>query len=141
MFDLKQSMQNGGGPACLRLRVALSAAEIAAVNPKVLMSDALFATLNGWVDRHYRDRLSSEDLADPQLLIESRTALDELSGILGLGSVYPSSWLEPVSRLPDYKSGALATQAGIPGLFRIFLPGRRPGAASLASCRHLAFCH
>lgn len=89
VFDLKQSMQNGGGPACLRLRVALSAAEIAAVNPKVLMSDALFATLNGWVDRHYRDRLSGEDLADPQLLIESRTALDELSGILGLGSVYP----------------------------------------------------
>ncbi|RBH40714.1 succinylarginine dihydrolase, partial [Pseudomonas sp. MWU13-2860] len=80
VFDLKQSMQNGGGPACLRLRVALSAAEIAAVNPKVLMSDVLFATLNGWVDRHYRDRLSSEDLADPQLLIESRTALDELSG-------------------------------------------------------------
>nr|WP_083860659.1 N-succinylarginine dihydrolase [Chromobacterium sp. IRSSSOUMB001] len=89
VFDLKQSMQNGGGPACLRLRVALSAAEIAAVNPKVLMSDALFATLNAWVDRHYRDRLSSDDLADPQLLIESRTALDELSGILGLGSVYP----------------------------------------------------
>ncbi|QNM98617.1 N-succinylarginine dihydrolase [Chitinimonas koreensis] len=89
VFDLKQSMQNGGGPACLRLRVALSDAELAAVNPAVLMSDALFATLNGWVDKHYRDRLTGEDLADPQLLVECRTALDELTQILKLGSVYP----------------------------------------------------
>jgi len=89
VFDLKQSMQNGGGPACLRLRVALSDAEIAAVNPKVMMSDALFGQLNGWVDKHYRDRLSPDDLADPQLLVECRSALDELTVILGLGSVYP----------------------------------------------------
>ncbi|MDN0076275.1 N-succinylarginine dihydrolase [Crenobacter sp. SG2303] len=89
VFDLKQSMQNGGGPACLRLRVALSDAEIAAVNPKVMMSDALFGQLNAWVDKHYRDRLSPDDLADPQLLVECRTALDELTGILGLGAVYP----------------------------------------------------
>lgn len=33
VFDLKQSMQNGGGPACLRLRVALNEHELAAVNP------------------------------------------------------------------------------------------------------------
>jgi succinylarginine dihydrolase len=89
VFDLKQSMQNGGGPACLRLRVALNEAEIAAVNPNVMMNDALFATLNGWVERHYRDRIAPADLADPQLLVECRTALDELTRILGLGSVYP----------------------------------------------------
>jgi len=89
VFDLKQSMQNGGGPACLRLRVALSDAEITAVNPKVMMSDVLFGQLNGWVDKHYRDRLSPDDLADPQLLVECRSALDELTVILGLGSVYP----------------------------------------------------
>ncbi|MCL6263716.1 N-succinylarginine dihydrolase [Craterilacuibacter sp. RT1T] len=89
VFDLKQSMQNGGGPACLRLRVALTEAEVAAVNPKVWMNDSLFATLNDWVARHYRDRLSAADLADPTLLIECRTALDELSVILGLGAVYP----------------------------------------------------
>lgn len=82
-------MQNGGGPACLRLRVALNATELAAVNPSVLMNDALFATLNDWVDRHYRDRLAPADLADVQLLNESRTALDELTRILSLGSVYP----------------------------------------------------
>lgn len=89
VFDLKQSMQNGGGPACLRLRVAMSAAEIAAVNQGVLMSDALFLSLNDWVERHYRDRLSADDLADPALLDECRTALDELTRIMRLGSVYP----------------------------------------------------
>ena len=89
VFDLKQSMQNGGGPACLRLRVALKQAELAAVNPGVVMSNALYATLNTWVDKHYRDRLVETDLADPQLLIECRTALDELTQILKLGSVYP----------------------------------------------------
>lgn len=89
VFDLKQSMQNGGGPACLRLRVALKQAELAAVNPGVVMSNALYATLNTWVDKHYRDRLVETDLADPQLLIECRTALDELTQILKLGAVYP----------------------------------------------------
>ncbi|WP_269531897.1 N-succinylarginine dihydrolase [Chitinimonas sp. BJYL2] len=89
VFDLKQSMQNGGGPACLRLRVALSEAELAAVNPAVLMNDQLFATLNAWVNKHYRDRLEAADLADPSLLTECRTALDELTQILKLGSVYP----------------------------------------------------
>ncbi len=88
MFDLKQSMQNGGGPACLRLRVVLTEQEQAAVNPHILMSDQLFIRLNQWVDKHYRDRLTAEDLADSSLLKESETALDELTQILKLGSVY-----------------------------------------------------
>lgn len=87
-FDVNESMKNGGGPACLRLRVALNASELAAVNPSCIMSDTLFNRLNTWVDSHYRDRLSGDDLQDPQLLIESRTALDELTQILNLGSVY-----------------------------------------------------
>ncbi|MCY1276357.1 N-succinylarginine dihydrolase [compost metagenome] len=89
VFDLKQSMQNGGGPACLRLRVALKEDELAAVNPGVIMTPALHATLTAWVEKHYRDRLSESDLADPQLLVECRTALDELTQILKLGAVYP----------------------------------------------------
>ena len=87
-FDVKQSMQNGGGPACLRLRVAMNEQELAAVNPGALLTDELFSKLNTWVDKHYRDQLSQADLADPQLLIESRTALDELTQIMKLGSVY-----------------------------------------------------
>ena len=89
VFDLKQSMQNGGGPACLRLRVALKQSELDAVNPGVILTAPLYDTLTQWVDRHYRDRLGESDLADPQLLLECRTALDELTGILNLGSVYP----------------------------------------------------
>ncbi|MCG8708228.1 N-succinylarginine dihydrolase [Brenneria sp. 4F2] len=88
VFDLRESMRNGGGPACLRLRVALNPQELAAVNPRVLMNDDLFATLNQWVDRYYRDRLTQNDLADPLLLQEGREALDRLTSILGLGSVY-----------------------------------------------------
>lgn len=89
VFDLKQSMANGGGPACLRLRVVLNEQERQAVNPSTLMNDVLFGRLNQWVDRHYRDSLLEADLADPQLVTESRTALDELTQILSLGSIYP----------------------------------------------------
>lgn len=88
-FNLRQSMQNGGGPACLRLRVVLKTKELSAVNPKVLMNEKLYGQLVTWAKKHYRDRLNFEDLSDPALLNESRRALDELTKILGLGSIYP----------------------------------------------------
>ena len=88
VFDLRESMKNGGGPACLRLRVVLNEAERQAVNPGVWIDDALFGRLDAWIGKHYRDRLAPADLADPSLLMESRTALDELTQILGLGSLY-----------------------------------------------------
>lgn len=88
-FDVKQSMRNGGGPACLRLRVALNERELAAVNPHTLMTNSVFVALNEWVDKHYRDSLMEDDLRDPALLEECRSALDELSQLLNLGSVYP----------------------------------------------------
>ncbi|SDL19008.1 succinylarginine dihydrolase [Franzmannia pantelleriensis] len=87
--DVKQSMRNGGGPACLRLRVALSAAERQALSGRVLLDDALYAELTAWVEHHYRDRLAPDDLADPQLAEETLSALDELTQILQIGSVYP----------------------------------------------------
>jgi succinylarginine dihydrolase len=86
--DVRQSMRNGGGPACLRLRVPLTSQEASAVHPGVLFTSELHAKLIACVNRHYRDRLSPKELADPQLLEESRQALDELSGILSLGSIY-----------------------------------------------------
>lgn len=88
-LDLRESMRNGGGPACLRLRVVLTDAELGAMAPGVRFDAALHARLERWVEKHYRDRLSPRDLADPELLGESRRALDELTGILGLGSIYP----------------------------------------------------
>ncbi len=89
VFDLRQSMHNGGGPACLRLRVVMNEAEQGAFNQATRMSDALYPRLVDWVERHYRERLLPADLADPHLMDESFTALDELSRILQLGSVYP----------------------------------------------------
>jgi succinylarginine dihydrolase len=88
-FDLRQSMRNGGGPACLRLRVVLAPDELAAVNPGALATPALIARLEAWVNKHYRDRLAPADLADPELAEESRRALDELTQVMGLGSIYP----------------------------------------------------
>jgi succinylarginine dihydrolase len=87
-LDLRQSMENGGGPACLRQRIVLEEAERAAVNARVFWDDALGAELEDWVRRHYRDRLVGADLADPQLARETFTALDELTRILRLGNVY-----------------------------------------------------
>jgi succinylarginine dihydrolase len=87
-FDVNESMKNGGGPACLRLRVALTQQELEAVNPACLLTDDLYITLVSWVEKYYRDRLVLDDLRDPSLLVESQTALDQLTKILSLGSVY-----------------------------------------------------
>lgn len=88
-IDVRQSMNNGGGPACLRLRVVLSERELSLTNSAVFLTDALYDSLNAWIERHYRDRLVPADLADPKLLDESRRALDELTRLLNLGSIYP----------------------------------------------------
>ena len=86
--DVRQSMRNGGGPACLRLRVVLTEQELARVNANFILDDQLFSRLNRWVDKHYRDELRASDLADPDLLDESRAALDELTQIMDIGSFY-----------------------------------------------------
>jgi succinylarginine dihydrolase len=88
LVDTRQSMRNGGGPACLRLRVVLRDDELAAVAPGLLPDDAQLTRLEDWVRRHYRDTLTPGDLADPALLEESRRALDELTALLGLGPLY-----------------------------------------------------
>jgi succinylarginine dihydrolase len=87
-FDLRQSMRNGGGPACLRLRVALTDEEAAAMHQGVVMTETLYHNLVAWVEKHYRDHLEPKDLADPQLAVEVHTALKELEQILGLPGLY-----------------------------------------------------
>ncbi|ORE87304.1 succinylarginine dihydrolase [Oceanococcus atlanticus] len=89
VFNLTESMRNGGGPACLRLRVVLTPAQQAALNSAALLDETLYARLKAWVERHYRERLHVQDLADPQLHQECCSALDELTGILKLGAIYP----------------------------------------------------
>ncbi len=63
--DVRQSMRNGGGPACLRLRVVLTQDELAATNSAQRFDAALHAKLTAWAEAHYRDHLLPADLADP----------------------------------------------------------------------------
>ncbi len=88
-LDLRQSMRNGGGPACLRLRVPLNEKELTAMHQKVLVDNQLLDTLEQWVVKHYRTELKIKDLIDPLLINEIFSALDELTQILKLGSIYP----------------------------------------------------
>lgn len=83
--NLRQSMNNGGGPACLRLRVALTAEDVAAIHPGVLWTPQLDESLCAWVRRNYRELLAPDDLRDPKLVDEAFTAQEELARILGLG--------------------------------------------------------
>lgn len=83
------SMKNGGGPACLRLRILLSESERSAIQPRVFFDDDLYLQLKDWIEKHYRDRLSLDDFKDPLLIDETLRALDELTQILELGSLYP----------------------------------------------------
>jgi succinylarginine dihydrolase len=87
-LDVRESMNNGGGPACLRLRVRLTDEERSAVSARVFYDEALHTELEAWVQRHYRDRLAPEDLRDVSLAREGMRALDELTQLLRLGSVY-----------------------------------------------------
>jgi succinylarginine dihydrolase len=81
--DVRESMRNGGGPACLRLRVAMSQAELAAIDPGHRLDGALCARLEAVIARRYRDRLTPADLADPQMIDEARIAYDEILNALG----------------------------------------------------------
>ncbi len=83
-MDLRQSMRNGGGPACLRLRVVLDAAARSAAHPGVFWTEHLDQQLVAWVQRHYRDSLAPDDLRDPQLMQEAFSAMESLADILGL---------------------------------------------------------
>jgi succinylarginine dihydrolase len=87
-LDVRQSMNNGGGPACLRQRIRLSDTERAAVRARVFYDEALHRELVAWVRRHYRERLAPDDLRDPALAREGMAALDTLTQLLQLGSVY-----------------------------------------------------
>ena len=81
-------MKNGGGPACLRLRVPLTEPERTALGGSVRFDDALETKLTRIVEQRYRDRLELADVADPAFVTEAQVALDELTQALGLGSVY-----------------------------------------------------
>jgi succinylarginine dihydrolase len=86
--DVSESMNNGGGPACLRLRMVLTDEELKAINGKIIVDRSKISDLEKWVNKHYRDRLSKDDLRDVKLIEESQNALDELTTILNLPGLY-----------------------------------------------------
>ncbi len=88
-LDVRESMRNGGGPACLRLRVVMTDDELGAVHRGVMLTGALHEQLCAWVEKHYPDELRAQDLLDPGLARSLTDALDELTAILGLPGLYP----------------------------------------------------
>ncbi len=85
--DVRQSMRNGGGPACLRLRVVLTPEERAACHAGVLLDEAKIDDLQEIVRATYRDRLSVTDLADPDFADECLTARERLLHALNLSGL------------------------------------------------------
>jgi succinylarginine dihydrolase len=85
--DVRQSMHNGGGPACLRLRVVMTEAEINACHQGVLLDEEAIDELQDVVRATYRDRLAPSDLADPVFADECRAAREQLLAVLDLDSL------------------------------------------------------
>ncbi len=83
-LDLRQSMNNGGGPACLRLRVVLDEDQQASIHQGVILTDSLYEQLKSWVESNYREQLIPDDLRDPKLFDESLSAMESLARILDL---------------------------------------------------------
>ncbi|MBM95643.1 MAG: succinylarginine dihydrolase [Oceanospirillaceae bacterium] len=80
--DLKQSMANGGGSACLRLRVPVTSAQLSAIHPAFLLDETRIDALQHWVKQFYRDRLELRDLADPHLLRDVQEGREALEGLI-----------------------------------------------------------
>ena len=75
VVDVRQSMANGGGPACLRLRVV---ADPSTVDPRFLIDEAKLTRLAAVIDAHWPDRIAADAIADPALIgriEQARTAL------------------------------------------------------------------
>ena len=86
--DIHQSMMNGGGPACLRFKAVVNSDELDKINKKFLLSPEKLINLRALVSKHYRDRINPDDLLDIKLMEESYLFLDELTQLLGIGSIY-----------------------------------------------------
>ncbi|HEX8512282.1 MAG TPA: N-succinylarginine dihydrolase [Allosphingosinicella sp.] len=81
VVDVRQSMANGGGPACLRLRVV---AEPEAVDPRFMADEAKLDRLAAVIDAEWPERIEPEDLLDPALWSRMERAREKLLGVLGL---------------------------------------------------------
>ena len=75
--DVRQSMANGGGPACLRLRVV---ADPAAVDPRFMLDAAKAGRIERVIAMHWPEAIAPQDLGSGDLaeqVISARIALLE----------------------------------------------------------------
>lgn len=72
--DVRESMRNGGGPACLRLRVPLSQAGLAAVHPGYILDLDRIERLERLVELHWPTSVTPDDLQDPALWAHAKGA-------------------------------------------------------------------
>ena len=86
--DLRQSMANGGGPACLRLRVV---ADRDAIDPRFLLDPARIDLLSGVVARHWPEQIDPADLGRASLAQAVRAARAALLDAAGLGELAKSA--------------------------------------------------
>jgi succinylarginine dihydrolase len=81
LVDVRQSMANGGGPACLRLRVV---ADPAAVDPRFMVDDARLDWIADVVGRHWPEAIPHDDLQKPALVADIERARAALLEALDL---------------------------------------------------------
>jgi len=74
VVDVRESMRNGGGPACLRLRVPVDAAARGGIDPRFLLDQARWERLTRTVEAHWPEAIAPADLTDPALWDEARAA-------------------------------------------------------------------
>jgi succinylarginine dihydrolase len=79
--DVRESMANGGGPACLRLRVV---ADPATVDPRFLVDEAKLDAIAACIGAHWPERIAPADLAEPLLWEEIEAARHALLRLLDL---------------------------------------------------------
>jgi succinylarginine dihydrolase len=79
--DVRQSMANGGGPACLRLRVVCDPAK---VDPRFMVDEEKLDRLADVIARHWPEAISPEQLADTALHEAIRAARRALLDALNL---------------------------------------------------------
>ena len=82
--DVRQSMANGGGPACLRLRVAC---DPATVDPRFLVDEARLDRRGEVIAAHWPETIAARDLTAPALVERIVTARHALLEALDLGEL------------------------------------------------------
>ena len=74
VLDVRESMRNGGGPACLRLRVAADAADVAAIDQRFLLGAGKWEALHRLVEARWPEAITPADLGNPDLWREAWAA-------------------------------------------------------------------